>query len=137
MAFKNKSNVTLFKKQQIAADLRTHLDGPAILGTINKHLNAIDGIEEELEESIKVHTREEVNKETGEVTQIEYTSTTLDRETIAVFHTRINARKLQLDTSLKILNKVLPDLKAVETNDDIANAAERALKAFARSAAEE
>jgi hypothetical protein len=125
-----------FKKNKAVKDLRTHLDGPGLLGNLVKHLDAIGKIEVELEQSIKEHSREEIDESTGEVSLITWTSTTLDKETIAVYHTRINARKLQLDVGLKMLNKVMPDLKAVETLDDIANASERALKHFAAAAAE-
>ncbi len=138
MPRKRKATVIVpFKRGKAVADLRTHLDGPMIMGNISKSLNEIENIEAELEDSIKQFEREDVNKETGEVTTVQYTSTTLDKETIAVYHTRLNARKMQIDTNMKMLNKIIPDLKAVETNDDIANAAERALRAFARSASEE
>ena len=131
------SVVVPFQRGKAVNDLRTHLDGPVLLGTLDKHLQAISKIEEELENSIKTYTREEIDEQTGDVTEISYTSTTLDKETIAVYHTRINARKLQLDVGLKMLNKVMPDLKAIETTDDIANSTERALRAFAQAAAEE
>ena len=138
MAFGNKTTVIVpFKKGTAVSDLRTHLDGPSILGKLGKHLSDIDSIEKELEDSIKDHSREDVNEETGEITVVEWRSTVLDRETIAVYHTRINARKLQIDTTLKMLNKVMPYLKAIETTDDIANSTERALRAFARAASEE
>ncbi len=132
-----KSVVIPFQRGKQIADLRTHLDGPAILGKLGKHLNDIDAIEKELEDSIKPMSREYTDQTTGKQVVIEYTSTVLDKETIAVFHTRINARKLQIDTTLKMLNKILPDLKAIETTDDIANAVDRALRAFATAAAEE
>lgn len=133
----SQSVIIPFKRNKAVADLRTHLDGPVLLGRLAIHLNAIDKIEQELEASIVEQFSESKDPETGEVTQISYTSTKLDKETIAVQHTRINARKLQIDTTLKMLNKVMPDLKAIEVNDDIANAAERALRAFASAASEE
>ena len=126
-----------FKKGKQSHDLRTHLNGPVLLGKLQTHLTAIEKIEQELENSIKDFTRSQIDQATGESTEVTYTSTTLDKETIAVFHTRINARKLQIDTTLKMLNKVMPDLKAIETTDDIANATERALRAFAAAASEE
>jgi len=129
----NSRVITPFKRNKKVTDLRTHLNGPVLLGKLGTHLEAIEAIEKELENSVKQFTREEINSATGEVTQIEYTSTTLDKETIAVYHTRMNARKLQIDTCLKMLNKVMPDLKAIENTDDIANAAERALSAFAQA----
>ena len=132
----SKSVIIPFQRNKSVQDLRTHLNGPAILSKLLTHLNAIDKIEKELEDSIKNHTRESIDPDTKEITIIEYTSTTLDKETIAVQHTRINARKLQIDTALKMLNKVMPDLKAIETLDDIANASDRALKAFARASTE-
>lgn len=125
-----------FQKNKKKRDLRLHLNGPVLLGNLSKHLDAIGKIEKELEDSIVEHITESIDPETGEVTQTSYTSTKLDKETIAVYHTRINARKLQLDVGLKMLNKVMPDLKAVETLDDIANASERALRHFAMAAAE-
>ncbi len=128
--------ITPFRQNKKVIDLRTHLNGPVLLGRLGTHLDAIDKIEKELEDSVKSMTRNEVDLETKEVTVIEYTSTTLDKETIAVYHTRINARKLQIDTTLKMLNKCLPDLKAIENTDDIANAAERALAAFAQASAD-
>ncbi len=133
----SRSNViTPFQRNKKVIDLRTHLNGPVLLGRLGTHLDAIEQIEKELESSVKLMHREEINSETAEVTRIEYTSTTLDKETIAVYHTRINARKLQIDTTLKMLNKVMPDLKAIENTDDIANAAERALAAFAQASAD-
>lgn len=128
--------ITPFKRNKKVLDLRTHLNGPVLLGKLGAHLEAIEKIETELEDSVKTMTREQINSDTGEVTQIEYTSTTLDKETIAVYHTRMNARKLQIDTCLKMLNKVMPDLKAIENTSDIANAAERALAAFAEASAD-
>ena len=104
------------------------------MGLLDNWLKA--GIQKELEDSVKPMTREQIDAETGEVTTIEYISTTMDKETIAVYHTRLNARKMQIDTTLKMLNKVMPDLKAIENTDDIANAAERALAAFALASAE-
>ena len=128
--------ITPFKRNKKVTDLRTHLNGPVLLGKVGSHLEALDQIEKELEDSIKQMSRQEVDQETGEITTITYTSTTLDKETIAVYHTRMNARKLQIDTTLKMLNKVMPDLKAIENTDDIANAAERALKAFANASSD-
>jgi len=128
--------ITPFKRNKRVTDLRTHLNGPVLLGKLGSHLEAIEKIESELEDSVKQMSREEINSQTGEVTTIEYTSTTMDKETIAVYHTRMSARKLQIDTCLKMLNKVMPDLKAIENTDDIANAAERALQAFASASAD-
>ena len=132
-----KSVIVPFKRNKQVRDLRTHLNGPALLGKLQTHLEALTAIDAEMEASIQDFTREIINSETGEVTQEIYRSTILDKETIGVYHTRINARKIQIDTALKMLNKVLPDLKAIENLDDIANASDRALKAFARAAAEE
>ena len=120
------------KKKQV--DLRTHINGANLLGQLQKHLNALEGVDEELAKSIKDFTRE-VLDQNGKTIRIEkYRSTVLDRETIAVYHTRQNGRKVQIDTILKMLHKIMPDLKAIETTDDIGNVAERALKAFATAA---
>jgi len=136
MARTSKNVITPFQRNKKVTDLRAHLNGPVLLGKLAGHLDAIEKIEQELEDSVKLMTRNAIDGETGESTTIEYTSTTLDKETIAVYHTRMNARKLQIDTTLKMLNKVMPDLKAIENTDDIANAAERALKAFAAASAD-
>jgi hypothetical protein len=136
-ASSNGSVIIPFKKNKAVADLRTHLDGPVLLGKLATHLQAIEDIEKELEDSVHDQVYESIDPETGEVNQVAYSSTKLDKETIAVYHTRMNARKLQIDTTLKMLNKVMPDLKAIETTDDIANATERALRAFATAASEE
>jgi len=132
-----KNVVTPFKRNTKVKDLRTHLNGPALLGTLNSHLNAIGKIEKELEDSIQDFEREILDAEGNHLRTETYRSTILDKETIAVYHTRMHARKLQIDTSLKMLNKVMPDLKAIENTEDIANAAERALAAFAAAAAED
>jgi hypothetical protein len=127
--------VTPFKRNKKVRDLRSHLDGPSILGKIDQHLRALDKLESELEDSVKDFERN-VHDENGEVIRVEtYRSTVLDKETLGVYHIRMNARKLQIDTALKLLNKVMPDLKAIETTDDIVNAGQRALKAFAAAAA--
>ncbi len=130
----SRSVVTPFKRSRKRTTLRTHLNGHALLGTLQTHLTALEAIDKELENSIQDFERNILN-EAGDVIRTEtYRSTILDKETIGVYHTRINARKIQIDTALKMLNKVLPDLKAIENIDDIANAAERALKAFAEAA---
>ncbi len=130
----SRSVVTPFKRGQKRNDLRTNLNGHALLGTLQTHLTALEAIDKELENSIQDFERNILN-EAGDVIRVEmYRSTILDKETIGVYHTRINARKIQIDTALKMLNKVLPDLKAIENLDDIATAAERALKAFAAAA---
>ena len=130
--------VTPFKRNKSKKiDLREHLNGPGILGSLGTHIQAIDKLEKELEDSVQDFERDICNAE-GEVIRTEtYRSTVLDKETIAVYHTRMNARKLQIDTALKMLNKVMPDLKAIENTDDIQDAARRALTAFAAAAAQE
>ena len=125
------------RKSRHEIDLRTHLDGPVILGQIATHLTAIGHLEQELADTVMQHSRTHIDEVTGDEVTTEWVSTTLDKETIAVYHTRMTARKLQIDTALKMLNKVMPDLKAVESLDDVANAADRALKAFAVAASEE
>ena len=115
-------------------DLRTHLDGANLLSQLQVHLNSLEAMDVELSDSIKQFQREILN-EKGEVIRTEeYTSTTLDKETIAVFHTRQAGRKTQIDTIIKMLHKIMPDLKAIETTDDIGNIADRALQAFAKAA---
>ena len=134
---KQSTVITPFKRNKRVTDLRVHLNGPVILGNLSKHLEAIDDLEKELEDSVQDFEREILDTK-GEVIRVEtYRSTVLDKETIAVYHTRMNARKLQIDTCFKMLNKVMPDLKAIENTDDITNAAERALAAFAAAAATE
>ena len=133
----NKNQViTPFQRNKKVTDLRTHLNGPVLLGKLGSHLDAIERIELELEDSVKLMTRTEIDHSTGEERIIEYTSTTMDKETIAIYHTRMNARKLQIDTTLRMLNKVMPDLKAIENTDDVQNAAERALAAFAAASSD-
>ena len=131
------SVVTPFKRNKRVKDLRDHLNGPVLLGSLATHLKAIESIEKELEDSIKDIERE-ILDEKGKVIRTEYyRSTILDKDTIAVFHVRMNARKLQIDTVLKMLNKVMPDLKAIESSNDLKNATDRALEAFAAAAAQE
>ena len=131
------SVITPFSRGKQTKDLRTHLDGPSLLGRLDTHLRALDKLDEELENSIQEFTRDVFNAEGEVIAEEQYTSTSLDKETIGVYHTRMNARKIQIDTALKMLNKVLPDLKAIETLDDIATASDRALKAFAEAARRE
>ncbi len=137
MAFKNSIAVIKpFRKTKHPTDLRTHLDGPMLLGQLQSHLEAFTKIDKELEDSIQDFEREVLDGE-GKVIRTEhYKSTILDKETIAVYHTRQSGRKTQIDTILKMLNKVMPDLKAIETTDDIGNIADRALLAFAEAAKE-
>lgn len=118
-------------------DLRTQLSGVEILGNINQNLRALDKIDEELDNAVQDFDRE-VLDENGEVIRTEtYRSTILDKETIAVYHTRQAGYKMKIDTSLKLLNKVLPDLRAIDQTGDIGNAADKAIKAFALAASEE
>ncbi len=126
--------VTPFAKTKKQDDIRTHLNGAALLGQLEKHLEAFTTIDKELEDSIQDFERD-ILKPDGTVLRTEhYKSTILDKETIAVYHTRQSGRKVQIDTILKMLNKVMPDLKAIETTDDIGNLADRALLAFAEAA---
>jgi len=126
--------ITPFKRNKKPTDLRTHLNGAALLGQLQKHLTALETIDTELSNSIQDFSREILDPE-GKVLRTEtYRSTVLDKETIAVYHTRQAGRKVQIDTTLKMLNKVMPDLKAIETTDDIGNVADRALLAFAEAA---
>ena len=117
-------------------DLRAHLDGTALLGKLNDNLRALDKIDEQLAESIQDFEREVMDNEGNVVRTETYTSTTLDKETIAVFHTRQAGHKMQIDTVLKMLNKVMPDLKALEVTDNIKDASTKALEAFATAASE-
>jgi len=129
-----KSVVTPFKRNKKVTDLRTHLNGAAILGQLQTHLKALSTIDKELEDSIQDFEREILDEQGKLIRTEHYRSTVLDKETIAVYHTRQAGRKVQIDTTLKLLNKVMPDLKAIETTDDIGNIADRALKAFAEAA---
>jgi len=130
--------VTPFKRSKSKKiDLREHLNGPGILGSLGTHIQAIEALEKELEKSIQDFERDICSPDGTVIRTETYRSTVLDKETIAVYHTRMNARKLQIDTALKMLNKVMPDLKAIENTDDIQDAARRALTAFAAAAAQE
>lgn len=135
MAFKQELKIVRpFHKTKRPNDIRTHLNGAALLGELQKHLQAFNTIDKELEDSIQDFTREILDVD-GKVIRTEsYRSTILDKETIAVYHTRQSGRKIQIDTVLKMLNKVMPDLKAVENVDDLGNVADRALLAFAEAA---
>lgn len=135
MAFnQNTAIIRPFKKTNHEQDLRTHLNGAALLGQLQKHLDAFSIIDKELEDSIQDFTRDILDEDGKVIRQESYRSTVLDKETIAVYHTRQSGRKVQIDTVLKMLNKVMPDLKAIETTDDIGNIADRALLAFAEAA---
>lgn len=118
-------------------DLRGNLDGLQLLSQLNKSLIALNEIDEELSETIHEVTRD-VYDEEGNLTHTEhYKTTSLDKETIAVYHCRQSGRKIQIDTLMKMLNKVLPDLKAVENTTNLNDKATAALQAFAAAAAEE
>ena len=131
---RNLSVVRPFQKSRKQTDLRTHLNGAALLGELQRHLTAFETIDRELKNSIQDFSRDILDS-AGKIIRTEkYRSTVLDKETIAVYHTRQAGRKVQIDTVLKMLNKVMPDLKAVETTDDIGNLADRALLAFAEAA---
>ena len=138
MTRKQQSNLQVVRpfsrnSRQKKTDLRDNLHGPHLLGQLQKHLNALTTLDKELETSIQDFERNIT--ENGEFVRIEkYRSTVLDKETIAVYHTRQAGRKVQIDTILKMLNKVMPDLRAIETSDDIGNIADRALLAFAEAA---
>lgn len=123
-----------FQRNKKHLDLRTHLNGAALLGELQKHLTALDTIDTELKDSIQDFSRDILDSD-GKVIRTEsYRSTILDKETIAVYHTRQAGRKVQIDTVLKMLNKVMPDLKAIENVDDLGSIADRALLAFAEAA---
>ena len=129
-------NVTQFRKKA-KQDLRLNIDGLRIIGSLQKDLEAIDKIDEELSSAVQDFEREVLDDE-GNVLRTEfYRSTTLDKETIAVYHTRLSGRKMAIDSKLRMLNKVLPDLKAVEKSTDIHDKAAMALAAFAAAASEE
>lgn len=135
---KRNSNVALFKpfarNSKVRQELRDHVDGPGLLGELHRHLLALDAIDEELADSVQESTRDIIGADGNVLRTESYTSTVLDKETIAVYHTRQAGRKTQIDTIMKLLNKVLPDLRAVENTDDIGSATERALRAFADAA---
>lgn len=130
------NNVTQFRKKA-KQDLRLNIDGLKIIGSLQKDLAAIDQIDEELANAVQDFERDVLDDE-GNVLRTEfYRSTTLDKETIAVYHTRLSGRKMAIDSKLRMLNKVLPDLKAVEKSKDIHDKAAMALAAFAAAASEE
>ena len=123
-----------FQKGKIKQDLRKHLDGPKLLGRLGTALAGLDKIDAELSDSIRVHTQYE-HDDNGEICgEKEYTSTVFDKETIAVFHARQAGYKMQIDTVLRMLNKVMPDLRAVEVTDNLKDAKTAALEAFAIAA---
>ena len=129
-------SVTKFK-QQARKDLRQSINGNTLIADLQANLKALSQIDKELQDTISSFERDVFNEE-GEVIGTErYQSTTLDKETIAVYHTRMNGRKMQIDTTLRLLNKVLPDLKAVEKSKDLNNKAEMALAAFAAAASKD
>ncbi len=140
MTRRNRTNLAVVKpfnrgrNKSKSVDLRTYIDGTELLGQLQKHLQALENMDVELSDSIKQFQREILDNKGEVIRTEEYTSTTLDKETIAVFHTRQAGRKTQIDTILKMLNKVMPDLKAIEHADDIGNIADRALAAFAKAA---
>jgi hypothetical protein len=122
------------KPRKQKTDLRDTINGAGLLGQLQVHLNALEALDGELEDSVQDFERN-IMGEDGEVLRVEkYRSTVLDKETIAVYHTRQAGRKVQIDTILKMLNKVMPDLKAIENTDDIGDVAARALVAFAEAA---
>ena len=131
------TNIAKFKQQR-AKELRTNINGLELLGEINKNFRALDQIDEELADAVQDFERNVLDEDTGEIIRIEtYKSTTLDKETIAVYHTRQAGRKMQIDAQMRLLNKVLPDLKAVENTSNLNDKAAQALKAFAAAAAED
>ena len=131
---RNLSVVRPFGRGKKQSDLRTHINGAVLLGELQKHLSALSSIDTELADSIQDFSRDVLGND-GEVIRVEhYRSTILDKETIAVYHTRQAGRKVQIDTVLKMLNKVMPDLKAIENVDDLGSLADRALLAFAEAA---
>ena len=131
---RNLALVRPFGQGKKQSDIRTHLNGAALLGALQTHLTALSDIDVELENSIQDFSRDILGPD-GKVIRTEnYRSTILDKETIAVYHTRQAGRKVQIDTVLKMLNKVMPDLKAIENVDDLGSIADRALLAFAKAA---
>jgi len=139
MARNTKANLQVvrpFSRQSRAkkTDLRDNLHGPHLLGQLQVHLNALTTLDKELEASVQDFTREILGPDGESIRTESYRSTVLDKETIAVYHTRQAGRKVQIDTVLKMLNKVMPDLKAIENTDDIGDVAARALLAFAEAA---
>ena len=132
----SKRSVIPFKHKR-ATNPRDRIDVVGLLGQLNQNLEALNKIDEEMEACIQDFERD-VLDEDGNVLRTEfYRSTTLDKETIAVYHTRQNGRKIQIDTIMKMQNKALPDLRAVEQSSDLTDKATAALTAFAAAASEE
>lgn len=132
------SNITRFKQRSRTPDLRHNVDGLELLGRLNQNLEELSNIDKELSDSIQEFEKPIYDPDgnpTGEVTY--YKSTILDKETIAVYHSRQYGRKMQIDTLLKMLNKVLPDLRSIDLTNDQGSATQRALAAFAAAAAKE
>ena len=131
------SSVVPFQRKKQTPSLRKQVNGIELLAELNKNFKALTDIDAELANSIQEFEKNTIDTETGEVTTSFYKSTILDKETIAVYHTRQAGRKMQIDAIMKMLNKVLPDLRAIETSKDVGDKAAMALAAFAQAAAEE
>ena len=131
------SSVVPFQRKKQTPSLRKQVNGIELLAELNKNFKALTDIDAELANSIQEFEKSTIDTETGEVTTSFYKSTILDKETIAVYHTRQAGRKMQIDAIMKMLNKVLPDLRAIETSKDVGDKAAMALAAFAQAAAEE
>ena len=131
------SSVVPFQRKKQTPSLRKQVNGIELLAELNKNFKALTDIDAELANSIQEFEKNTIDTETGEVITSFYKSTILDKETIAVYHTRQAGRKMQIDAIMKMLNKVLPDLRAIETSKDVGDKAAMALAAFAQAAAEE
>ena len=131
------SSVVPFQRKKQTPSLRKQVNGIELLAELNKNFKALTDIDAELANSIQEFEKSTIDTETGEVITSFYKSTILDKETIAVYHTRQAGRKMQIDAIMKMLNKVLPDLRAIETSKDVGDKAAMALAAFAQAAAEE
>jgi hypothetical protein len=130
------NSVTKFR-QKAKKDLRADIDGTRLIADLQHNLKALSKIDEELEQAIQEFERDVLDNDGNLIRTERYKSTLLDKETIAVYHTRQAGRKMQIDTTLRLLNKVLPDLKAVEKTKDLNNRSEQALLAFAKAASSE
>jgi len=132
----SRQQIIPFKNKKVS-DPRARIDTLQLLGRLNDNLEALSKIDQELEDAITDFERDIMDDEGNVIRTEYYKSTTLDKETIAVYHTRQNGRKIQIDTIMKMLNKVMPDLKAIEQTSDLTDKATAALRAFAAAAAED
>ena len=72
-----------FQRNSKQTDIRTHLNGAALLGQLEKHLEAFTQIDKELNDSIQDFEREILDQDGKVIRTDHYRSTILDKETIS------------------------------------------------------